>query len=535
MKKAFTVMVVLLTFSIAYGNNTLAGFYVFSLSHTTEIFMPIFFPSQSFLSGGIGSAIETNPRPDTNSSKYIPLAIGNTWFYEKYTGGGQYSLIVSHITKDSTISGNHYFYCANFPSANNSPGTWLRYDSLSSCLYMYSPGSGCLSNPNETLLDCLKSNKNDTTIVCYSPGYRICTDTGQFNFRGFVSSKLDFDVCSPVCIERNYLKKIGIYRAAFGASEWTTYNLKGCIINGNVYGDTAITYTASGIVRYKDNNQIVHWGKVKAYKFSYNTGQIITYDSALIQTDGRFLLKNLPPDSVDIMAYQDDELSDYVPGFYDTTIMWQCSKTLLPQDNKTDVNIYVYRKNNPGGNYHVGGHVYMLNAGLNSPPLENARVYLKRGDFFIDVDFTLSDGSYIIDSLTPGLYTFIIDRFGFFPDSKQIYMSNYNKDTVDFYLTKVSGVFKDIKFIPKSYDLIQNYPNPFNPVTTFSFDIPKVSDVRLVLYDITGKQVLELLNSRFTAGRYKLSWDGSNFASGVYFYKLTADEYTETRRLVLVK
>jgi hypothetical protein len=118
MKKAFTALVVLLTFTIAYGNNTLAGFYIFSLSHSAEIFMPVLLPAQNLFSTGANSNDEANPRPDTNSSKYIPLAIGNTWLYEKFTGGGQYALIVSRITKDSTISGNHYFYCANFPSAH---------------------------------------------------------------------------------------------------------------------------------------------------------------------------------------------------------------------------------------------------------------------------------------------------------------------------------------------------------------------------------------------------------------------------------
>jgi hypothetical protein len=534
MKKAFTAAVVLLTFTIAYSNNAIGGFYIFSFSNTAGFLMPVIFPAQNPVPENTSGLYEANPRPDTNSSKYFPLETGNTWLYEKFTGGGQYALVISRITKDTLISSKRYFYCVNFPSAVVSAGAWIRYDSLTSCLLMYTPGTGCPATPNETLLDNLKSSKNDTTAVCYAPGYRICSDTGQFNFRGFISYKLDFDVCSPACIERDYLKKIGIYRAAFGASEWITYNLKGCVISGNVYGDTSVTYLASGNVRYRDNNQPVRWGKVKAYKYNYNTGQIFTYDSALIQTDGTFQMHNLPPDSVDIMAYQDDELSDYVPGFHDTTIMWQCSKTLVPQDNKYEVNIYVYKKNRTGGNYHIGGHVYMLNAGVNSPPLENSRVYLKRGDVFINVGITLDDGSYRIDSLTPGLYTFVIDRFGFFPDSKQIYLTG-DKDTVDFYLTKVSGVFKEVKIVPKTYNLVQNYPNPFNPVTTFSFDIPKLSDVKLILYDITGRQVIELINSRFTAGRYKLEWDASNYASGVYFYKLTADEFTETRRLVLVK
>jgi hypothetical protein len=83
--------------------------------------------------------------------------------------------------------------------------------------------------------------------------------------------------------------------------------------------------------------------------------------------------------------------------------------------------------------------------------------------------------------------------------------------------------------------LFQNYPNPFNPVTNIQFDIPKESFVTLKVYDIRGKEVKTLANENRQAGSYYITFNASALASGVYFYKLTAGDFTSTMKLVLVK
>jgi len=89
--------------------------------------------------------------------------------------------------------------------------------------------------------------------------------------------------------------------------------------------------------------------------------------------------------------------------------------------------------------------------------------------------------------------------------------------------------------IPKDYSLYQNYPNPFNPKTNIKFDLPKSSYVTLKVYDVTGQQVDEMLSQTMEAGSYTVTWDASHLSSGVYFYKLTAGDYSETKRMVLLK
>ncbi|MCI0448948.1 MAG: T9SS type A sorting domain-containing protein [Chlorobi bacterium] len=89
--------------------------------------------------------------------------------------------------------------------------------------------------------------------------------------------------------------------------------------------------------------------------------------------------------------------------------------------------------------------------------------------------------------------------------------------------------------VPVKFNLSQNYPNPFNPAANIKFDIPKSAFIKLVIYDVIGREVSVLVNEQLSAGSYKADWDASNYPSGVYFYKLQAGDYRETKKMVLVK
>jgi hypothetical protein len=89
--------------------------------------------------------------------------------------------------------------------------------------------------------------------------------------------------------------------------------------------------------------------------------------------------------------------------------------------------------------------------------------------------------------------------------------------------------------IPKVYSLSQNYPNPFNPTTSIKFSLPKAGIVKLAVYDILGNEVMTLQNGTMQAGNYILDFNTSNLSSGVYFYKLTADNFTDTKKMMLIK
>ncbi len=89
--------------------------------------------------------------------------------------------------------------------------------------------------------------------------------------------------------------------------------------------------------------------------------------------------------------------------------------------------------------------------------------------------------------------------------------------------------------IPEEYFLNQNYPNPFNPVTNIEFQVPVNGNIKLTVFDITGREIAVLLNEQLSAGVYKVDFDASLYASGVYFYKLESDNFTNTKKMLLVK
>ena len=89
--------------------------------------------------------------------------------------------------------------------------------------------------------------------------------------------------------------------------------------------------------------------------------------------------------------------------------------------------------------------------------------------------------------------------------------------------------------IPSKFELSQNYPNPFNPSTKITFALPNDGKVSLKIYDMTGKEVMLLVNEVKTAGYYSDSFNASSLSSGIYFYTLSADNFTATKKMMLVK
>jgi hypothetical protein len=104
---------------------------------------------------------------------------------------------------------------------------------------------------------------------------------------------------------------------------------------------------------------------------------------------------------------------------------------------------------------------------------------------------------------------------------------------------KYRGIINNISnnnhTIPEGYTLGQNYPNPFNPTTTINYTIPKTSFVVLKVYGILGNEVLTIVNGQQSPNNYTYTVDFSRFASGVYYYRLTAGDFSSTKKLLLVK
>ena len=93
----------------------------------------------------------------------------------------------------------------------------------------------------------------------------------------------------------------------------------------------------------------------------------------------------------------------------------------------------------------------------------------------------------------------------------------------------------ELEGLPNEFALQQNYPNPFNPSTNISFSLPQASNVKLTVYNILGQQVLQLVNSRMTAGTHTIQFNASNLASGMYMYRIEAGSFVQNKRMTLIK
>lgn len=110
--------------------------------------------------------------------------------------------------------------------------------------------------------------------------------------------------------------------------------------------------------------------------------------------------------------------------------------------------------------------------------------------------------------------------------------TNFRPDTVNYNAVGIKQISINV---PAEYKLEQNYPNPFNPTTKINFAITKSGFVNLKVYDITGKVVANLVNEKLEAGSYSYEFNASSLSSGIYFYKMNADNFVQTKKMILVK
>ncbi len=101
--------------------------------------------------------------------------------------------------------------------------------------------------------------------------------------------------------------------------------------------------------------------------------------------------------------------------------------------------------------------------------------------------------------------------------------------------TSLVGINQISAEVPREFKLYQNYPNPFNPVTKIQFALPENAFVKITVYDALGKVVETIIDKELGAGIFASEWNAENYPSGVYYYKLSAGDYTETKKMVLIK
>ena len=114
-----------------------------------------------------------------------------------------------------------------------------------------------------------------------------------------------------------------------------------------------------------------------------------------------------------------------------------------------------------------------------------------------------------------------------------------------YWLTKITDLHLDVDIsitnnTPQNYTLGNNYPNPFNPSTTIKFDLPRSSRVKIEIINILGQSIKNLISEELSAGQHQINWGGRDnsgldVSSGVYFYRINGENFSETKKMILMK
>jgi hypothetical protein len=302
-------------------------------------------------------------------------------------------------------------------------------------------------------------------------------------------------------------------------------------------------FMITGCVKYKDNSLPVEGGYIKAVKLDRNNGDIITMDSTPIQVTGYYSLKHIPQDSIYLIAFPPSNQS-FAPSYYPQGIYWKNAQKIFASSNLTDVNLNVERQLVTNGNCTIRGEIFKID-NKNFTHIKDAIIYIKSSNDFLKNRISDVNGSYEMNSVQPGNVKIIVDRLGYSADSISMNLVSGNTyDNINFYLNQIYlNIFHLGNKIPSLFSLSQNYPNPFNPVTKIMFDVPSGFPLRaygndkvvLKVFDIMGREIQTLVNEKLIPGTYEVTFDGSNYASGVYFYQIKSNDFIQTKKMLLIK
>jgi len=142
---------------------------------------------------------------------------------------------------------------------------------------------------------------------------------------------------------------------------------------------------------------------------------------------------------------------------------------------------------------------------------------------------------HIIDSQLYGAYFVEVADMDGDNDLDVIATGTTADDVVWYENNIVVGVENKSTIVPAEYSLYQNYPNPFNPSTTIEYHIQELSLVTIKVYNVLGKEVATLINEYKPAGKYETEFNAANLPSGIYFYKVQAGDFVETKKMILMK
>lgn len=312
------------------------------------------------------------------------------------------------------------------------------------------------------------------------------------------------------------------------------------------------TNSISGKVGYLDSNNVfktISDGYVLALTIDYNTREALVIDSVEIRNGGNYTV-NVPVDTVYILALP-DSLNKFVPTYYPNTINWEDATRLYPTTSLTGIDVTVERLDSTltdllNGSISGKAILNYLPPGLlngNGLPFKSRSIIYAMQNGVVK-GFSVSDvnENYMVTNLLQGDYEVYVNRLGYTSATTNASLNSGNNFTVtnlSFTLDPLNPTvsIKEIttQLISEDFVLSQNFPNPFNPTTNIIFSIKTDSRISMRIYNLLGQEVAMLVNEFKQAGTYEVNFDASGLPSGIYFYNLQSDNFSQTKKMTLIK
>ncbi len=255
--------------------------------------------------------------------------------------------------------------------------------------------------------------------------------------------------------------------------------------------------------------------------------------------NGNYSFESMLPGEYVLLTVPGDE---YLPTFYKAdgtqTMFWKQADVLNIGETTMLTGINFYCEPMPelptDGFALITGFVY----DPENNPLPGANVYvMDQNNNVLSYSVTDAQGRFEVGNLPAGQYKVVSDNFGYQSAEQDNVNADYDSaQQVNLTLQPDSPTsVEDEAEVPKTFSLKQNYPNPFNPSTVISYTLAKPTEVTLKVYNVLGSEVATLVNGKQNAGRYSVNFNASNLTSGIYFYELKTNEFTQTRKMILMK
>jgi hypothetical protein len=177
----------------------------------------------------------------------------------------------------------------------------------------------------------------------------------------------------------------------------------------------------------------------------------------------------------------------------------------------------------------VNGKIYVIAGDRQTPPWKTVVMY---DPFESNWTFFPHDTPNFMIAHTASVF---LDSLIYLFGGSTTSMPNFTPTSKVYSFDQVVDVKSHKNKLPERFFIHQNFPNPFNPITKIKYSIPHLLQVQIKVYDILGKEIETLVNNEKPAGNYELSWNAANLPSGVYFYRIQAGSFIETKKMVLIR